>query len=114
MGTGWSSVQHYIFNENADGAGPARSLRVSMVGPVINTFARGAEEHYLPRRQCRRRGARASRAGAGSISLAETRPSARATNTSSRQKTWTRWRNMRLDFCLCAPTRQEAVGISFT
>ena len=51
-GTGWSSVQHYIFNEELQMA-PAPSplaFGVSMVGPVIYTFGNEAQKkHYLPR-----------------------------------------------------------------
>src|ERR1700761_1619322 len=51
-GTGWSSVQHYIFNEELQMA-PAPSplaFGVSMVGPVIYTFGNEAQkQHYLPR-----------------------------------------------------------------
>src|SRR5260370_32473081 len=51
-GTGWSSVQHYIFNEELQMA-PAPSplaFGVSMVGPVIYTFGNEQQKkHYLPR-----------------------------------------------------------------
>src|ERR1700720_4346982 len=51
-GTGWSSVQHYIFNEELQMA-PAPSplaFGVSMVGPVIYTFGNEAQKkHDLPR-----------------------------------------------------------------
>src|SRR5229473_1251411 len=51
-GTGWSSVQHYIFNEELQMA-PAPSplaFGVSMVGPVIYTFGNEAQKkRYLPR-----------------------------------------------------------------
>src|SRR3979411_3369721 len=51
-GTGWTSVQHYIFNEELQMA-PAPSplaFGVSMVGPVIYTFGSEAQKkHYLPR-----------------------------------------------------------------
>ena len=51
-GTGWTSVQHYIFNEELQMAPAPAPLAfgVSMVGPVIYTF--GNEEQkkqYLPR-----------------------------------------------------------------
>ncbi|MGD5618104.1 acyl-CoA dehydrogenase family protein, partial [Xanthomonas citri pv. citri] len=51
-GTGWSSVQHYIFNEELQSYPAPQPLAfgVSMVGPVIYTF--GNEEQkkkYLPR-----------------------------------------------------------------
>src|SRR6202008_3587993 len=51
-GTGWTSVQHYIFNEELQMA-PAPSplaFGVSMVGPGIYTFGNEAQKkHYLPR-----------------------------------------------------------------
>jgi len=51
-GTGWSSVQAYIFDEEMQQA-PAPSLLpfgVSMVGPVIYTFGNDAQKaKYLPR-----------------------------------------------------------------
>lgn len=51
-GTGWTPVQHYIFNEEMQMA-PAPSplpFGVSMVGPVIYTFANEAQKKYfLPR-----------------------------------------------------------------
>src|SRR5471030_2412818 len=51
-GTGWSSVQHYIFNEELQMA-PAPSplaFGVSMVGPVIYTFGNETQKkQYLPR-----------------------------------------------------------------
>ena len=51
-GTGWTSVQHYIFNEELQSYPAPQPLAfgVSMVGPVIYTF--GNEEQkkkYLPR-----------------------------------------------------------------
>src|SRR5487761_2765956 len=51
-GTGWSSVQHYIFNEELQMAPAPAPLAfgVSMVGPVIYTFGNEAQKkHYLPR-----------------------------------------------------------------
>ena len=51
-GTGWTSVQHYIFNEELQMA-PAPSplaFGVSMVGPVIYTFGNETQKkQYLPR-----------------------------------------------------------------
>src|ERR1700686_933293 len=51
-GTGWSSVQHFIFNEElqmAPGPSPL-AFGVSMVGPVIYAFGNEAQKkHYLPR-----------------------------------------------------------------
>ena len=51
-GTGWSSVQHYIFNEELQMAPAPAPLAfgVSMVGPVIYTFGNEAQKNrYLPR-----------------------------------------------------------------
>jgi alkylation response protein AidB-like acyl-CoA dehydrogenase len=47
-GTGWTSVQHYIFNEELQMA-PAPSplaFGVSMVGPVIYTFGNDAQKKH--------------------------------------------------------------------
>ena len=51
-GTGWSSVQHYIFNEELQMAPAPAPLAfgVSMVGPVIYTFGNEKQKkQYLPR-----------------------------------------------------------------
>src|SRR3954452_8609365 len=51
-GTGWSSVQHYIFNEELQSYPAPQPLAfgVSMVGPVIYTFGNEAQKkQYLPR-----------------------------------------------------------------
>src|SRR5207248_9519787 len=51
-GTGWTSVQHYIFNEELQSYPAPQPLAfgVSMVGPVIYTFGNEAQKkHYLPR-----------------------------------------------------------------
>src|SRR5215203_6572844 len=51
-GTGWSSVQHYIFNEELQmhPAPAPLAFGVSMVGPVIYTFGNEAQKkYYLPR-----------------------------------------------------------------
>jgi len=49
-GTGWSSVQHYIFNEELQMAPAPLAFGVSMVGPVIYTFGNEQQKkHYLPR-----------------------------------------------------------------
>ncbi|MBC7576061.1 pimeloyl-CoA dehydrogenase large subunit [Tardiphaga sp.] len=51
-GTGWSSVQHYIFNEELQLAPAPAPLAfgVSMVGPVIYTFGSEAQKkRFLPR-----------------------------------------------------------------
>jgi pimeloyl-CoA dehydrogenase large subunit len=51
-GTGWTAVQHYIFNEELQmyPAPAPLAFGVSMVGPVIYTFGNEAQKkHYLPR-----------------------------------------------------------------
>ena len=51
-GTGWTSVQHYIFNEELQmhPAPAPLAFGVSMVGPVIYTFANEKQKkYYLPR-----------------------------------------------------------------
>ncbi len=51
-GTGWTSVQHYIFNEELQMAPAPAPLAfgVSMVGPVIYTFGNEEQkQQYLPR-----------------------------------------------------------------
>ena len=51
-GTGWSSVQHYIFNEELQmhPAPAPLAFGVSMVGPVIYTFGNEKQKkQYLPR-----------------------------------------------------------------
>src|ERR1700749_2395958 len=51
-GTGWSSVQHYIFNEKLQSypAPAPLAFGVSMVGPVIYTFGNEQQKkQYLPR-----------------------------------------------------------------
>src|ERR1700749_3904811 len=51
-GTGWTSVQHYIFNEERQSYPAPQPLAcgVSMVGPVIYTFGNEQQKkRYLPR-----------------------------------------------------------------
>src|SRR5207237_4506081 len=51
-GTGWTSVQHYIFNEELQSypAPAPLAFGVSMVGPVIYTFGNEKQKkEYLPR-----------------------------------------------------------------
>ena len=51
-GTGWTSVQHYIFNEELQmhPAPAPLAFGVSMVGPVIYTFGNEKQkQQYLPR-----------------------------------------------------------------
>jgi alkylation response protein AidB-like acyl-CoA dehydrogenase len=99
-GTGWSSVQHYIFNEELQMA-PAPSplaFGVSMVGPVIYTFGNEQQKkHYLPRIAnvddwwCQG----FSEPGSGSdLASLRQKPSARATITSSTaRRPGPRWRS---------------------
>jgi alkylation response protein AidB-like acyl-CoA dehydrogenase len=56
-GTGWSSVQHYIFNEELQMAPAPAPLAfgVSMVGPVIYTFGTSTEEALFAAHRQRRR-----------------------------------------------------------
>jgi alkylation response protein AidB-like acyl-CoA dehydrogenase len=88
-GTGWTSVQHYIFNEELQMAPAPAPLAfgVSMVGPVIYTFGNEAQKkHYLPR-----------------IASVGPGPSARATNISSTaRRPGPRWPNMPTGSFACA------------
>jgi pimeloyl-CoA dehydrogenase large subunit len=122
-GTGWSSVQHYIFNEELQMA-PAPSplaFGVSMVGPVIYTF--GNEEQkkrYLPRIAnvddwwCQG----FSEPGSGS-DLASLKTKAERKGDKyivNGQKTWTTLaQHADMIFCLCRtdPTAKKQSGISF-
>ena len=83
-GTGWTSVQHYIFNEELQmhPAPAPLAFGVSMVGPVIYTFGNETQKkQYLPRIAsvedwwCPVRDRTSPRS--------RPRPSARATSTSS-------------------------------
>jgi pimeloyl-CoA dehydrogenase large subunit len=122
-GTGWSSVQHYIFNEELQMA-PAPSplaFGVSMVGPVIYTF--GNEEQkkkYLPRIAnvddwwCQG----FSEPGSGS-DLASLKTKAERKGDKyivNGQKTWTTLaQHADMIFCLCRtdPAAKKQSGISF-
>src|SRR3954468_20668786 len=123
-GTGWSSVQHYIFNEELQMAPAPAPLAfgVNMVGPVIYTFGNEAQKkHYLPRIAnmddwwCQG----FSEPGAGS-DLASLKTTAKKSGDSyvvNGQKTWTTL-GQYADWIFClvrtdpqAPKRQA--GISF-
>ena len=108
-GTGWSSVQHYIFNEELQMA-PAPSplaFGVSMVGPVIYTFGNEQQKkRYLPRIAnvddwwCQG----FSEPGSGSdLASLKTKPSARATSMSSTaRRPGPRWRSTPTGSSACA------------
>ena len=122
-GTGWSSVQHYIFNEELQMA-PAPSplaFGVSMVGPVIYTFGNEAQKkHYLPRIAnvddwwCQG----FSEPGSGS-DLASLKTKAERKGdvyVVNGQKTWTTLaQHADWIFCLCRtdPAAKKQLGISF-
>src|SRR5450631_59659 len=122
-GTGWSSVQHYIFNEELQMA-PAPSplaFGVSMVGPVIYTFGNEAQKkQYLPRIAnvddwwCQG----FSEPGSGS-DLASLKTKAERKGDRylvNGQKTWTTLaQHADWIFCLCRtdPTAKKQSGISF-
>ncbi len=122
-GTGWTPVQHYIFNEEMQMA-PAPSplpFGVSMVGPVIYTFANEAQKKYfLPRIAniddwwCQG----FSEPGSGS-DLASLKTKAERKGdvwVINGQKTWTTLAQYAdWIFCLCRtdPTAKKQPGISF-
>jgi pimeloyl-CoA dehydrogenase large subunit len=122
-GTGWTPVQHYIFNEEMQMA-PAPSplpFGVSMVGPVIYTFANEAQKKYfLPRIAniddwwCQG----FSEPGSGS-DLASLKTKAERKGdvyVINGQKTWTTLAQYAdWIFCLCRtdPTAKKQQGISF-
>src|ERR1700748_3402076 len=122
-GTGWTSVQHYIFNEELQMAPAPAPLAfgVSMVGPVIYTF--GNEEQkkqYLPRIAnvddwwCQG----FSEPGSGS-DLASLKTKAERKGDKyivNGQKTWTTLaQHADMIFCLCRtdPAAKKQTGISF-
>src|SRR6266702_3953327 len=122
-GTGWTSVQHYIFNEELQSYPAPQPLAfgVSMVGPVIYTF--GNEEQkkqYLPRIAnvddwwCQG----FSEPGSGS-DLASLKTKAERKGDKyiiNGQKTWTTLAQYAdMIFCLCRTdtTAKKQMGISF-
>ncbi len=122
-GTGWTSVQHYIFNEELQSYPAPQPLAfgVSMVGPVIYTF--GNEEQkkqYLPRIAnvddwwCQG----FSEPGSGS-DLASLKTKAERKGDKwiiNGQKTWTTLaQHADMIFCLCRtdPDAKKQMGISF-
>src|SRR6201995_1899832 len=122
-GTGWSSVQHYIFNEELQmhPAPAPLAFGVSMVGPVIYTFGNEKQKkHYLPRIAsvedwwCQG----FSEPGSGS-DLASLKTKAERKGdvyVVNGQKTWTTLaQHADMIFCLCRtdPSAKKQSGISF-
>ncbi|MGY4408133.1 pimeloyl-CoA dehydrogenase large subunit [Bradyrhizobium sp. USDA 3315] len=122
-GTGWNSVQHYIFNEELQmyPVPAPLSFGVSMVGPVIYTFGNEEQKkYYLPRIAnvddwwCQG----FSEPGAGS-DLASLKTKAEHKGDKwiiNGQKTWTTLaQHADMIFCLCRtdPTAKKQMGISF-
>lgn len=122
-GTGWTSVQQYIFKEELQmyPAPTPLAFGVSMVGPVIYTFGEEAQKkHYLPRIAnvddwwCQG----FSEPGAGS-DLASLKTKAERKGDKwiiNGQKTWTTLAQYAdMMFCLCRtdPSAKKQSGISF-
>ncbi len=122
-GTGWSSVQHYIFNEELQMAPAPAPLAfgVSMVGPVIYTFGNEQQKkYYLPRIAnvddwwCQG----FSEPGSGS-DLASLKTKAERKGDKyivNGQKTWTtlaQHANMIFNLCRTDPSAKKQSGISF-
>jgi len=122
-GTGWTPAQQYIFNEEMQMA-PAPSplpFGVSMVGPVIYTFANDAQKKYfLPRIAniddwwCQ--GFSEPGSGSDLASLKTTAKKKGDVYIINGQKTWTTLAQYAdWIFCLCRtdPTAKKQQGISF-
>lgn len=122
-GTGWSSVQQYIFLEELQAA-PAPSplpFGVNMVGPVIYTFANEEQKkHFLPRIAniddwwCQ--GFSEPGAGSDLASLKTTAKKKGDVYIVNGQKTWTTLAQYAdWIFCLCRtdPDAKKQSGISF-
>src|SRR5271167_758321 len=122
-GTGWTSVQHYIFNEELQmhPAPAPLAFGVSMVGPVIYTFGNERQKkQYLPRIAnvddwwCQG----FSEPGSGS-DLASLKTKAERKGDKyivNGQKTWTTLaQHADMIFCLCRtdPSAKKQTGISF-
>ncbi|MCA1386121.1 MULTISPECIES: pimeloyl-CoA dehydrogenase large subunit [unclassified Bradyrhizobium] len=122
-GTGWTSVQHYIFNEELQcyPAQPPLAFGVGMVGPVIYTFGNEEQKRkYLPRIAnvddwwCQG----FSETGSGS-DLASLKTKAERKGDKwiiNGQKTWTTLaQHADMIFCLCRtdPSAKKQMGISF-
>ncbi|MBB5048230.1 pimeloyl-CoA dehydrogenase large subunit [Rhodopseudomonas rhenobacensis] len=122
-GTGWSTVQDYIFNEELQMAPAPAPLAfgVSMVGPVIYTFGNDEQKkRFLPRIAnvddwwCQG----FSEPGSGSdLASLKTKAEKRGDNyIINGQKTWTTLaQHADWIFCLCRtdPTAKKQSGISF-
>ncbi|MCK1419650.1 MULTISPECIES: pimeloyl-CoA dehydrogenase large subunit [unclassified Bradyrhizobium] len=122
-GTGWSSVQHYIFREELQmyPAPTPLAFGVGMVGPVIYTFGNEAQKkYYLPRIAnvddwwCQG----FSEPGAGSDLASLTTKAQRRGGKwiINGQKTWTTYaQHANMIFCLCRtdPSAKKQMGISF-
>ncbi|MEY9104623.1 pimeloyl-CoA dehydrogenase large subunit [Bradyrhizobium yuanmingense] len=122
-GTGWSSVQHYIFREELQmyPAPTPLASGVGMVGPVIYTFGNEAQkQYYLPRIAnvddwwCQG----FSEPGAGSDLASLTTKAERKGDKwiINGQKTWTTFaQHADMIFCLCRTdsSAKKQMGISF-
>ena len=122
-GTGWTSVQHYIFNEELQAYPAPQPLAfgVSMVGPVIYTFGSEAQKkYYLPRIAsvedwwCQG----FSEPGSGSdLASLKTKAERRGDKyIINGQKTWTtlaQHADMIFNLCRTDPTAKKQMGISF-
>ncbi|MET4324173.1 pimeloyl-CoA dehydrogenase large subunit [Bradyrhizobium sp. RT5a] len=122
-GTGWSSVQHYIFREELQmyPAPTPLAFGVGMVGPVIYTFGNEAQkQYYLPRIAnvddwwCQG----FSEPGAGSDLASLTTKAERRGDKwiINGQKTWTTLaQHADMIFCLCRTDSiaKKQMGISF-
>ncbi|WGR93393.1 pimeloyl-CoA dehydrogenase large subunit [Bradyrhizobium sp. ISRA443] len=122
-GTGWTSVQRYIFNEELQmyPAPTPLAFGVSMVGPVIYTFGSEAQKkYYLPRIAnvddwwCQG----FSEPGSGSdLASLKTKAERRCDRwIINGQKTWTTLAQYAdMIFCLCRtdPAAKKQAGISF-
>ncbi|WP_439366155.1 pimeloyl-CoA dehydrogenase large subunit [Bradyrhizobium sp. DASA03005] len=122
-GAGWTSVQHYIFNEELQMYPVPTPLAfgVSMVGPVIYTFGNESQKtYYLPRIAnvddwwCQGFSEPSSGSDLASLKMkAERKGNKYIVNG---QKTWTTLAQYAdMIFCLCRtdPTAKKQIGISF-
>ncbi|WFU62551.1 pimeloyl-CoA dehydrogenase large subunit [Bradyrhizobium brasilense] len=122
-GTGWSSIQHYIFKEELQMYPVPTPLAfgVSMVGPVIYTFGNESQKkYYLPRIAnvddwwCQGFSEPGSGSDLASLKMkAERKGNKYIVNG---QKTWTTLAQYAdMIFCLCRtdPTAKKQAGISF-
>ncbi|UWU83073.1 pimeloyl-CoA dehydrogenase large subunit [Bradyrhizobium yuanmingense] len=122
-GTGWTSVQHYIFREELQmyPALAPLAFGVYMVGPVIYTFGNEAQKkYYLPRIAnvddwwCQ--GFSEPGSGSDLASLKMKAERKRDSYIINGQKTWTTLAQYAdMVFCLCRtdPTAKKQAGISF-